>query len=120
MDAFRTPGLGNIQLALSARFAAHRSPSADRTFLAPGSRLGPVLSASSSGPRRHWLPIVLLAALVAPASADTQERIRPEEAVLRAMSSLHPDVDPEIGANDFRISDMGGTGETSAWSATLP
>lgn len=113
MDAFPTPGLGNIQPALSVRFAAHRTPLADRTFLAPRSRSGLGLSASTSGPRRRWLPIMLLAALVAPASADTKERIRPEEAAVRAMSSLHPEGDPEIGANDFRISEMGGTGNTT-------
>ena len=121
MDAFRTPGLDNIPPALSARFAAHRTPLADRTFLAPRSRSGLGLSASTSGPRRHWIPIVLFAALVAPSSADTKERIRPEEAAVRAMSSLHLEGDPEIGANDFRISDMGGTGDPGydAWEPAV-
>ena len=134
MDASRIPRLGNVQPTLSTRFAAHRASMTDRTFREPRSRQGLGVSASSSGPRRHWLPIALLATLVAPANgsagepkaraativgapapalAGVMERIRPEEAVLRAMSSLHPDVDPEIGANDFRISDMGGTGDAN-------
>ena len=95
MDAPRTPRLGKVQPTLSSRFAAPWASLADRTFREPRSRQGLGLSAGSSGARRHWLLIVLLATLVAlaPAVAGATQRIRAEEAAVRAVNTLRPDGD---------------------------
>ncbi len=114
MDATRTPRLGNVQPTLSSRFAAPRASLAERSFREPRSRQDLGLSAGSSGPRRRSVLIVLLAALVAPANgsagelkaraatvvgpptpavAGATQRIRAEEAAVRAVNTLRPDGD---------------------------
>ncbi len=135
MGSTHTPRRDNVTPTLSTRFASRRASPADRRFREPRSRQGLGLSAGLSQRRRHLLPIVVLATLLAPAGGSASA---PSTHATVASSSPHTvtdlgapggewsstterigaahdpvTVDPEIGANDFRVSDLGGTGDAN-------
>ncbi len=78
-------------------------------------RHGWSFSAAFSEGRRQLLPIALLATLFAPVGAGAAERLGVEEAAVWAVNTLLR-IDHEIGANDFRVSDMGGTGNADYYA----